>query len=129
MNICIETTFYNCSFSLIDIKSNANGDFECTLNFNAGWLSCSRPFTFSRNNVKKFSKNIRKLNQPFGVVAVLENINGNMKVEMECIAPDTVMVTANGYDNSEFEQEARLGFNIKKSELQEFAGKIGALLV
>ena len=129
MNIRIETTYYNCLFSLIDIKSNENMDFECTLNFNAGWLSCSRYFVFTKKDAKKFTRQIKKINEPFRLVASLENVNGNMKVEMECIAPDVIMVSAHGHDNSEFEQEARLGFNIKKSELTEFIREFDALLV
>jgi len=128
MNISIETTYYNCSFSLVDIKCDENNHFECLLNFNAGWLSCRRNFIFTKNHAVKFSKKLKKIDEPFGVVAVLENTTKNMKVEMECIGPDTIMVSAEGYDNSEFEQGARLGFNIKKAELEEFMTKFNTFL-
>lgn len=128
MNISIETTYYNCLLSLDDIKSDGKDDFECLLNFNAGWLSCRRNFIFTKTNAKKFLSKMKKIDQPFGVVAVLENTTKNMKVEMECIGPGTIMLSAEGYDDSEFEQEARLGFNIKRAELDEFIGEFDTFL-
>ncbi len=128
MNIHLETTYYNCSFSLVDIKSNEHGVFECILVFNAGWLSCKRRFVFTRNSIKKFANEIIKINEPFRIVAILENTSKNMKIQMECTAPDNIMFSAEGFDNSEFEQEARLGFNINKAKLKELASQIDVLL-
>lgn len=70
-----------------------------------------------------------KINEPFGVVAILENTSENMKIQMECTAPGNIMFTAEGFDGSEFEQEATLGFNINKSKLNELVNQIDALLV
>jgi hypothetical protein len=127
MDIHLETTYYNCSFSLVDVKSNEQGIFECTLNFNAGWLSCKRPFTFTRKNGEKFVNIIKKINKPFKIIAILENTSKNMKIQMECTAPGNIMVSAEGFDDSEFSQEARLGFNINKAKLNKFVGQMDAL--
>ena len=128
MDINLKTTYYNCSFSLSDLNLDENGVYECVLNFNAGWLSCSRPFFFTKNNGKKFVKKLNKLDVPFGSIAVLESTSKNMKVQMECIAPGTIMISAEGFDDSEFEQEERLGFNINKDMLNELSVQLYDLL-
>ena len=71
---------------------------------------------------------IKEINRPFKIIAILENTSKNMKIQMECTAPGNIMVSAEGFDDSEFEQEAKLGFNINKAKLNEFVGKMDALL-
>ena len=68
------------------------------------------------------------INEPFGIVAILENIKKNMKIQMECTAPGTIMISGECFEDSEFEQQAKLGFNIGQAKLKTFIIQMDALL-
>ncbi len=125
----METPYYNCVLSFVDVKSNEQGYLECVVIFNSGWLSCKRPFTFLRSDAEKFVRRIRKIKTPFGIVATLEDINKNMRIQMECTAPGTIMISGECFENSEFEQQAKLGFNLERAKLNDFTNQMSALLI
>lgn len=103
--------------------------FECVIIFNAGWLSCKRPFAFSRSDAERFVRRIKKIEKPFGVVATLEDTNKNMRIQMECTAPGNIMISGECFEDSEFEQQAKLGFNIEKAKLNVFTNQMSVLLI
>ena len=128
MDIHIETPYENCSLSLIDIRFNDNSDMECTVEFNSGWLSCKRYQAFKKKKISLFLSRIKNISKPFDVMAVLEDIKENMQLQVECIAPGIIMIAGEFYEQSEFEQQARLGFNITEEKMKAFVNQMNALL-
>jgi hypothetical protein len=128
MNILLETPYYNCSLSFVDVILNDQDHFECLAIANSGWLSCERPLSFSRNDGKKFVNKIKKINKPFQMVAKLEDTRKNLVIRMESTAPGMVMVSGEFVEHSEFSQKATFGFNIEKAGLNEFLNQMDSLL-
>lgn len=128
MDIILETPYYNCSLSFVDVELNDQDHFECLAIANSGWLSCERPLTFSRNDGKKFVNKIKKINKPFGIVAKLEDTRNNLVIRMESTAPGMVMVSGEFVERSEFSQKATFGFNIEKAGLNGFLKQMDSLL-
>jgi hypothetical protein len=128
VDIHLEATYYNCSLSLVDLKSNEQDYFECVVVFNSGWLSCKRPFTFSRNNAAEFARRIKKITKPFGIVATLEDTNKSTRIRMESTAPGSITISGECSEDSEFEQQARLAFNIQQTKLEAFMSEMDAFL-
>jgi len=128
MDINLNTPYYNCSLAFVDVKLNDQDHFECMAVVNSGWLSCERPFTFSRNDAKKFVNTVKKINKPFKISAVLEDSHKNLVIKMECTAPGLVMVSGDFVEYSEFSQRAIFGFNIKRTMLNGFINQMDTLL-
>jgi len=124
MDILLETPYYNCSLTFVDIQLNDKDYFECVAVANSGWLTCERPLTFSKNDGKKFVDKIKKINRPFGIVAKLADKHKNLVIRMESTAPGMVMVSGEFVEHSEFSQKASFGFNIEKAGLLDDPGTI-----
>ncbi len=128
MDIHLDTNYYNCSLSFVDTRLNKNGYFECDLIFNSGWLSCKQHSIFSRNNVRRFVENMKLLNEPFEIIAILESIKKNIQLKIECTAKDNILIGGELFEDSEFDQQAKLGFNIKQEKLNTFIRHMDELL-
>ena len=127
MNIRIDTQYTNCSLFLDNIQID-DSSYICDIKFNSGWLSCVRSFTFSREGAISFEKSVRKISEPFDTVANLESTNKESCISFECIDHGAIKIFGVFSEDSEFGQQAKLGFNIETHQFREFIESISTLI-